>query len=85
MGKADNKLSGARNLGILGTSPLGQADKFKPKDPETLYRFGLDKSSRFDLSLSGLVKKTNADVEIYRFKRPANDVISRLERKLIYD
>jgi len=76
MGKIDNKLNGARNLGILGNTALKQADNFKPKDPETLYRFGLDKSSRFDLALSGLAKKTNADVELYRLKRPANDVIS---------
>jgi large repetitive protein len=76
MSKADNKLGGARNLGVLGADPLRLGDKFKPTDTETLYRFGLDKSSSFNLSLSGLAKKTNADVELYRMKRPANEVIS---------
>jgi hypothetical protein len=70
MPKVDSKLNGARSLGILGAAPLGQTDQFKPKDLETLYRFSLDKSSRFDLALSGLAKKTNADVELYRFKNP---------------
>jgi large repetitive protein len=75
MPKADNKLNGARNLGLLGATPLGQGDKFKPKDIETLYRFGLDQSSSFNLSLTGLAKKTNADVELYRLKRPVSEVI----------
>jgi hypothetical protein len=78
MPKLDNKLNGARNLVFSSTASLEQTDKFKPKDSETLYRFSFDKSSSFGLSLSGLAKKTNADVEIYRFKNPATQVLSAI-------
>jgi hypothetical protein len=80
MPKADNKLSGARSLGILDASSLGQTDKFTPKDTETLYRFSLNKSSRFDSTLSRLVKKANADVELYRFKNSAEQVLGAMGR-----
>jgi hypothetical protein len=75
MPKADNRLGSAKVLGALGGASLGQQDKFKPNDIETLYRFDLNQSSSFNLSLSGLVKKSNADVELYRLKRPASEAI----------
>jgi hypothetical protein len=67
MPRADNRLNGARNLNVLGVATVSQSDKFKPKDIETLYRFRLMGSGRWDATLSGLAKKANADVELYRF------------------
>jgi hypothetical protein len=78
MPKADNRLSGARSLNILGAATVSQTDKFKPKDTETLYRFSLVGSSRFDATLSSLAKKSNADVELYRFKNSAEQVLGAM-------
>jgi hypothetical protein len=78
MSRTDNRLNGARNLNVLGGAIVRQDDKFKPKDMETLYRFRLTSSSRWDATLSGLVQKANADVELYRFKVPAEQVIGTI-------
>jgi hypothetical protein len=78
MPRADNRLNGARNLNVLGGAIVRQEDKFKPKDIETLYRFRLTSGSRWDATLSGLAKKANADVELYRFKTSTEQVLGTI-------
>jgi hypothetical protein len=54
MVKADNRLNGATNLGLLGATPLEQGDKFKLKD------IGTSGNSLIEIpSSSGLIKSTS--------------------------
>jgi hypothetical protein len=74
MADRDNKLGKAKNLGLLGSSPLNKRDRLSQGDLDDLYRFSLSGRSSLDLSLAKIAKGADVDVEVYALKRSFNDV-----------
>jgi ELWxxDGT repeat protein len=66
----DSQLGGARLLGSSTRDSLRQKT-----DLDDLYRFSVSGRSRVDVELSGLARRTNADIELYRLTRPFNDAV----------
>ncbi|MBF2050688.1 MAG: hypothetical protein IGS54_25550 [Elainella sp. C42_A2020_010] len=76
MSNADNKLRGAKNLGVL-SSPISRTDKVGLTDQDDLYRVSLKQRSRLDLTLTKLGKGRCA-VELYALKRPLAQVLRQI-------
>jgi len=72
MPNLDNKLRKAKNLGLLGSSPLSKGDRVSLTDLDDLYRFSLNRSSSLDISLAKVAKSADVDVEVYALKLPFN-------------
>ncbi|MBD1849440.1 ELWxxDGT repeat protein [Leptolyngbya sp. FACHB-711] len=66
----DSQLGGAKLLGSSAKGSLKQKT-----DLDDLYRFSVNGRSRVDLALTGLAKKTNANIELYRLARPLRQVV----------
>jgi ELWxxDGT repeat protein len=73
-GGADGRLNGAKVLGL----PTSFGNKVGLKDSDDLFRFSSSDRSSFSLELSGVKKKANVDVELYKFSRPVNDVLKSI-------
>lgn len=65
----DSQLRGAR---LLGSSTRGSLTQ--KTDLDDLYRFNVSNRSRINLQLTGLPRRTNANIEVYRLTRPFGDV-----------
>lgn len=57
---ADNSLSSARPLGVLGSKPVAQRDQVGPSDRTDFFKFSLKRSSNVNFHLSNL--QANADL-----------------------
>jgi len=75
MGKADNKLGGAIDLGTLGSVPLSKKGVVKKSDRDNLYRFKL--GDRHLVSLDFPVVK-GASYEIYAVKGVWGEVLKNI-------
>ncbi|QYO62044.1 hypothetical protein [Leptolyngbya sp. 7M] len=76
MSNADNKLRGAKNLGVL-SSPISRTNKVGLTDQDDLYRVSLKQRSRLDLTLTKPGKGRCA-VELYALKRPLAQVLRQI-------
>jgi ELWxxDGT repeat protein len=66
----DNQLNGAINVGL----PTNQSGKVGRKDLDDLYRFSLSGRSSLGVNLSKISKKAKVGVELYKLKRPLEEV-----------
>lgn len=73
-GDRDSRLNGARVVGLNGTISGG----FPRRDLDDLVRLNVSQRSSFDLKLSGIARRNNVDVQVYRFTRPVNDVLKSI-------
>jgi ELWxxDGT repeat protein len=73
-GGPDGRLKGAKPIGL----PAVIGGKVGTNDLDDLLRFSTTSRSSLSLELSNIAKKTNADVELYAFKRPIADVIKKI-------
>jgi Ca2+-binding RTX toxin-like protein len=71
MSKTDNKLSGAINLGQLGSTPLQKKSVMNLGDRDDLYQFSLNDRTYLDM----LFTSKNGKYEIYKVKRPWKRVL----------
>ncbi|WP_179228578.1 ELWxxDGT repeat protein [Leptolyngbya ohadii] len=71
----DSQIRGAR---LLGSSTRGSLNQRNDRDD--LFRFNLSGRSSVNLELSGITRRTNADVELYRLNRPLQDVVRSIGR-----
>ncbi|WP_088889400.1 hypothetical protein [Leptolyngbya ohadii] len=78
MAGADNRLRRAVNLGTLSAAPVNRSSNIGRSDLDDLYRFSLSQRSSLNLSLSSLARGANADLELYRLKRPLNDTLRQI-------
>ncbi|MBF2001618.1 MAG: hypothetical protein IGS38_12945 [Synechococcales cyanobacterium M58_A2018_015] len=71
-GDRDSRLGGARLVGL----PTNISGRVGRTDLDDLLRFTAPNGrSSFTLNLSGIAKRNNIDVELYRFVRPVNEVL----------
>lgn len=66
MSKADNKLSGAIDLGTLGITSINKKGVVNPRDRDNLYRFTLGDRDRLSMDFTAA---KGAGYEIYSVKR----------------
>jgi ELWxxDGT repeat protein len=76
MSTADNRVSGARNIGTSASI----SNRVGPTDPEDLFRFNLSQRRNVSLNLSGLSRRINVDIELYKFVRPVNQITKAVSR-----
>lgn len=70
MADRDNRLGRASSLSL----PVSRSDKLGRTDLDDLFQVSLSKRSKLDLSVSGVRRGANFDVELYRFKVPVSQI-----------
>ncbi|WNZ23414.1 hypothetical protein HJG54_11475 [Leptolyngbya sp. NK1-12] len=73
-GDRDSRLNGASVID-LNTVVSG---RFPRKDLDDLVRLNVSQRSSFSLTLTGIAKRNNVDVELYRLIRPVGDVLKSI-------
>jgi ELWxxDGT repeat protein len=77
MADNDSRLRGAKNVGL----PSNVRGNFRARnDLDDLFRLRVNERSSFNLRLSGIARRNNVDVELYRFKRPVAAVLRSIGR-----